>query len=747
MPDLRLEGCSPEPLAHYLKALGVLRLVSEQADPHARGFWDGDTFVLRSRLGEPALLEFFTSRYTPTPLLSPWNGGSGFHDGDQKAGIDAIADSQDDRLAPYRHAITTARRVLGELGLTTKPDKDQKAQLATHLRSELADDALAWLDAALILTDDGLRFPPLLGTGGNDGRLEFANNHMQRLADLLLGPPAPELLRGALLGEPTAGLAKGKAVGQFLPAGVGGANASPGFTRDSFLNPWDFVLLLEGALLFAAAVTRRLEAAAPGTMAFPFTVRASASGYASSAGNDEQDTRDELWLPLWRAPTGLAELRALFSEGRAKVRLSDAHGVHSRPAGTGVDFARAIAGLGVARGLDSFVRFGFHVRNGLSYLATPLGRWQVPPVPGEHVELLTPIDRWLDRFRRTATAKHAPASHARALRRLEGALLQLCRRDQPPEVQAVLIALGEAEAALARARGEADELRPIPLLPPLWLARADDHSPEFRLAAALASADLRPRLVPIRRGAWLPRGQDDGRTVWTDADLVRNLHALLLRADIERSQTAASPVPKDTLTRPAPVPEDSPPGARPVLQDSHVHAPPARTPRDGQPRRFAALADLAAFIAGELDLARIEALARGLALLDWRSVPSAAPRPTSDISPPAVFAALALALAWCPEGQAPRRSPGMLARAVAGDLTRAVLVALRRLQGYGLRTRPLIAALDAELRRPSRPAARDPLTARLAAALAFPLAPPAHRKLLDLLLPRHTHQATPDASL
>lgn len=712
MPDLRLAGCSPEPLAHYLKALGVLRLVSEQADPDARGFWDGDTFVLRSSLDEPALLAFFTDRYAPTPLLSPWNGGSGFHDGDQKTGIDAITDSTTPRLAPYRDAITAARRVLADLGLSAKPDKDQKANLAARLRGELDDAALAWLDAALVLTDDGLRFPPLLGTGGNDGRLEFANNHMQRLAELLLGPPAPELLRGALLGEPTAGLARGKAVGQFLPAGVGGANAGPGYTRDSFLNPWDFVLLLEGALLFAAAVTRRLESAAPGSLAFPFTVRTSASGYASSAGSDEQDTRDELWLPLWRAPAGLAELRALFSEGRAKVRLRDTDGMHSRTATTGVDFARAIAGLGVARGLHSFVRFGFHVRNGLSYLATPLGRWQVPDAPGEHVELLTPIDRWLDRFRRAATGKHAPASHARALRRLESALLGLCRHDDAPEVQAALIALGDAEGALARARGEADDLRPVPLLPPLWLARADDGTPEYRLAAALASADLRPRLVPVRRGVWLPRGQDDGQTLWTDADLVRNLHVLLLRADVERSQPRSpSPVPRDT-----------------------------------QPRRFAALPDLAAFIHGALDLPRLEALARGLSLVDWRNVPPAIAPAPGDARPPAAFAALALALAWCPEDQTPRRSPAMLPRAVAGDLTRATLLALRRLQGYGLRTRPLITALDADLRQRPRSTTRDPLAARLTAALAFPLARTTYPRLLALLLPRHTHEATTDAA-
>lgn len=786
MPDLRLEGCSPEPLAHYLKALGVLRLVGEQVDRGARGFWSGECFVLRSALDEPALLEFLGERYAPTPLISPWNGGSGFFAGDQRAGIDAIAGSDDPRLAAYRRAIGVARRVLERLHLDVKPEKQQKPILVEHLRSELDDEALPWLDAALVLTDDGLRFPPLLGTGGNDGRLEFANNHMQRLAELLLEPPAPGLLRGALFGEPTAGLAKGKAVGQFMPASTGGANAGPGYTRDSFLNAWDFVLMLEGAVLFGAAVTRRLEAAAPGTMAFPFTVRASASGYASSAASDEQETRDELWLPLWQQPASVAELRALLSEGRAKVRLRGSSGAASRPVGTGVDFARAIAGLGVDRGLHSFVRFGFHVRNGLSYLATPLGRWRVPEVAGEHVELLTPIDRWLDRFRRAATGAHAPASHGRALRRLESAILTLCQDDTRFAAQAVLIALGEAEAAIGRVRGDALQqgLRPVPPLPAIWLERCDDGSAEFRLAAALAGADLRPRLVPIRKGEWMPRDHDDGRTVWGDGDLVRNLLAVLLRADVEHSQRGAAPVPKDSQKfRPdstpdpdAHVPGDSPvgtsmydPGTSSVprggshaSRDSSVGTSmsepdpspvprgspsPASVPKDSHPRRFAALPDLAAFIAHRLDDARIEALARGLALLDWRSIPPVAPS-TRGEPPPAAFAALALALDWCPDGLPPRRTPGMLARAAAGDLAGATTLALRRLQGYGLRTRALLPTGDPTTRAARRSTAPGPVLdvpedqrPRLAAALVFPLARRSYPKLLALLLPRHDHEA------
>ncbi|MCY1071199.1 type I-U CRISPR-associated protein Csx17 [Nannocystis sp. RBIL2] len=696
MPELYLDGCRPEPLAHYLKALGVLRLVAEQADPNARGCWRGDAFVLSTALPADALVEFFLQRYVPTPFVGPWNGGSGFYPSDQQSGIEALSTSTAARFGPYRDTLVAVRRVLDRLGLQQKPDKDAKKDLVEHLRSELPDPALDWLDAALVLTDAGLDFPPLLGTGGNDGRLEFSNNHMQRLAELLLAAtvPFPAPLRAALFGEPTHGLLRDKAIGQFAPAQAGGANASPGFDRDSLVNPWDYILMLEGAVLFAAAATRKLESAGPDALTFPFTVRASSVGYGSASMTDEADTRDELWLPLWQHPAGLVELRALFSEGRAKVDLRRAGSLSSRPAVTGVDFARAVTNLGVARGIDSFVRYGFHVRNGLSYLATPLGRWRVPVRPSEHVDLLTPLDAWLSHLRRRATAKGAPASLRRASHRLEAALLDLCRSAAPSDVQAVLIALGDVEASLARARQHA-EARPVPRLPALWIERADDGSLDFRLAAALAGAGLRARLVPVRGGAWTDA--DAARVVWTDADLVRNLHACLLRQEIEDGGTARG-------------------------DDARSDATMGRLDDTRHPRRFAALGDLAAFIDGRTDDARLEALARGLSLLDWDSIPHRAP-PGLRTPPPSSFALLALALRWCPPGQAPRRTPGLLTRACAGDLARAVELARRRLRGYGV----AVPASEFIAAAPTR----------VAAALAFPLSHRALPELLSLLVPRH----------
>jgi len=71
--SLTLAGCAPAPLASYLKALGVLRLVSEQADGDAKGHWQDDAFVLISRLDAGALEEFLLERYRPTPLVAKLN--------------------------------------------------------------------------------------------------------------------------------------------------------------------------------------------------------------------------------------------------------------------------------------------------------------------------------------------------------------------------------------------------------------------------------------------------------------------------------------------------------------------------------------------------------------------------------------------------------------------------------------------------------------------------------------------------
>jgi len=68
----KLAGCVPDVLAHYLKAIGVFRLIAEQADPNVRGFWENDCWNLITTLSEDQLQKFFLEEYQPTPILAPW---------------------------------------------------------------------------------------------------------------------------------------------------------------------------------------------------------------------------------------------------------------------------------------------------------------------------------------------------------------------------------------------------------------------------------------------------------------------------------------------------------------------------------------------------------------------------------------------------------------------------------------------------------------------------------------------------
>src|SRR5207302_9647873 len=130
----------------------------------------------------------------------------------------------------------------------------------------------------------------------------------------------------------------------FDSGAVGGPNASVCLERESLLNPWNFILALEGCVCLAGAVVKRQQAARRAGPAFPFAVRMTATGFGS--GVDKEQGQNEIWMPLWHRPLLYRELEFLLENGRSEVGR--------RPARTGLDFARAVAGLGVDVGIDAF---------------------------------------------------------------------------------------------------------------------------------------------------------------------------------------------------------------------------------------------------------------------------------------------------------------------------------------------------------------------------------------------------------
>jgi CRISPR-associated protein Csx17 len=558
MNDIDLSGCTPEPLMGYLKALGVFRLVAEQADPTAAVSWRGGVCRLHTALDQDSLTGFFLGAYRPTPVLAPWNAGSGFYGGSAEP-LEAIEGSTAARLGPYREAIRAIRAVAPD----ERPKDEKKEALLVLCRAVLPDDVVTWLDVCFVLGEDGPNFFPLRGTGGNDGRLDFTNNFMQRLADVISfdgGPPPADSARwleSALFADTLVPLRR-TAVGQFNPGGIGGANGTQGsFEADSRVNPWDFVLMVEGSMLLAGSVARRLGVNAAPRAAFPFNVKSVAVGYGSAAGSEEtaDGSRDELWLPLWDRPARLSELTHLFAEGRAQFGR--------RQAGNAVEFALAANLLGVSRGIREFARYGFLKRNGLAFLATPLGRIPVGFRPVARLLDDPGLTGWVEHFRSACRDKaKTPTRYQTALRQVDRAIYGFANRSDTGdaadrrELANVLAAIGQAERALAKGLAFCSDrsLRPVQGLSPEWLliaADGGDEWREFRLAAALASVLAEPKseVGPIRthlepvgpsrrsRLAWRPGSTS---AVWTDRPLVDNLAEVFLRRFVESERAGVS---------------------------------------------------------------------------------------------------------------------------------------------------------------------------------------------------------------
>ena len=814
-----LDGCAPTPLAHYLKALGILRLVAEQKDNTARGWWEGDCFRLATMLSSNEIEEFFLYDYRPTPFVAPWNKGSGFFV-ENDTGLRPLEQSAAGRFSGFRAGIVASRtqinalasadrevraikaeskarknvdigksrqrtgfeqdyeqianaikKVQGELGaiggcssadqarlqkrlekterqisdaeaykqLLDKRDlyersqdsrlkdvlgrisksenykrrlnaaerrfKQAKANLIPNLRATWRGPHREWLDAAMVVGDDGTpKYPALLGSGGNDGRFDFTNNFMKRLNEVFDlrsddgGPRASarNWIRGALWGTSVPGNSSGQAVGQYLPGTAGGANNANGPDSDSLLNPVDFILLFEGTPICTSNAARRFASSAPSRAASPFVVNASGAAYPSASTTDES-ARGEQWMPLWSRPSSHAEVRRLFAEGRAQLS--------GKAVREPLELARAVQLLGVSRGIKSFQRFGYIERNGQSNLAVPLGRFDVSERPAVNLACIDDLDSWLHRLRRIARDRDAPARLSSLARRLNDSLFAVTEEPRTPAVwQGVLCWLTEIQEVMARGSGSAAQ--PVPHLRPEWVSASCDDSPEFRMALAFALQRGSFRrgagspVGPIRRH-WLPLDRDRswrfattgskaGSSFDRQPDVVMHGRSGVddAIAIVERRLVEAS-------------------------QRGHGHLP-----LRAHQRASAQAADLAELLSGNVDLDRTLKLARALTALDhkaWAKSAVFVEPPYASVWPEDAWLVIRLCtLPW------PLRTrsgfeldiganPMIVRRLASGDAATAFAVASRRLAAAGVRCTV-------------RASSASPERARLwAAALAFPI--------------------------
>lgn len=591
-----------------------------------------------------------------------------------------------------------------------------KARLIADLRVRWGNEGQQWVDAAVALDErqqKGFEFTALFGSGGNDGRMEFTRNfrrHLDALFDLDTGCPtdhAAERLRAALFGTPT-NLLVNEAVGQFYPGRAGGSNMTAGYSGNATVNPWEFVLMLEGAVALVAGMTRRGEVGRA-RVSSPFWVEAAAAGFAS-ASELEGSPRGEQWLPLWSSPVSYGELVELIREGRAQVRREKVT--------RGGDLARAAARLGLARGIESLQRFAYLERNGRSNLAVSAGRFRVASRFNQ--PLLEDVAPWIDRLiwhARPTKDNNVPLSLGALAKRLQEAMFAVCGHDATPaEWRDLLVMLGEAELALLRS-GKNPVRRPLPRLRPEWISAADDGSERgrtvLRLALALASQHLPPENGVAIRGSvrchFLPladpdserpqflleehgRAASDSDWVCVGRNLVADAIALVRRRSIwARTATAR-----------------------------RERAP--RLPLQAVRSCEASCEEIAWWLHHDQCDEEILKLARALLALDWGAVANSnvVPSPWCQAAPDPLH--LLFRLAHLPfevpvresDGNATvgitvRLDPEPLRRLAAGDIDGAVRVVVDRLAASGLH--PVF----------RRCIATPAQARRLAASLAFPI--------------------------
>ena len=458
-----------------------------------------------------------------------------------------------------------------------------------------------------------------------------------------------------------------------------------GFSGPILENPWSAVLALEGAVSFNAGASRRLDSTSDPALSFPFLVDAILAGAGGVAW--DENARPEIWLPLWEDPSTYEEVQSLIRESRMVSG--------GRQAASALDAARAVATLGVDRGISSFQRYGFYERRGQGYyVATPIGRFAVPRERNRAADILSDFDKrgWLRQLHFAGQARDASTALQAAVVQFDASLFALTQRADRAAVQKVLRQLGRLSALCARSPTVREELGPPPRLSVEWVRQADDDSSEYRIALAIASLSLQgqrdgkrvylgilPHLIPVTLDGseW---DENSYLACWGAGSLERNLAEVLHRRRLEATRLNA----ESELLR---------------------------------ARAGARLEDVQRFLAGETDDQRIMDLLWGLActeldeLVPVQTPERARPAPAYALLKPLFTPESVLRkLKWLPRDRVLRLPAHIPARLATGDVSLAMEAAWQRLR-----------ALDVKLPGKHPPCAVGINGLRLLAALAVPL--------------------------
>ena len=531
LPVVSLNGLNADSLGTYLASLGLLSLAAHKW-PNVRSAWWNARFCL---VGGPVKLEQVVEFVSGIGEKNGWTEYDRPWDKAKKADV----------------------------------AKKTSMQTACWRGLEAKEHSLRMFGAHLAL-DGRVRMNPLLGTGGNAGKRDFAKG-WKAAVQAIEKPPRGQCrsvldndLKAFLSGEACTYLDSFQAGSWFGAANKiynhGNPSAPPDSPRgtkqpyrEGEITPWAMALACEGLPYFAGGVSRQLGNRRQPKGAFPFITAAMAPQGADEAGGIEA----EVWVPIWEQPMTASELRSLFLRGRAELG--------GRGATSPAAFAVGVTSRGVDAGISEFRRFLLlHTTSAQTFesrLAT------VVPVPKANLDSAT------TRAIRTIVDFHDTLPDDRKIgKRWRFAGLRGSLEQALVDFSATTLGAGNAEQAWAlvdevfAALVKVDRNRTFrkanvrfQLLPGEWAAKLFQAYPpdrETRLALALSSLVGTPFITHrigvqkrMARSRWKFLESPPARRIWSDAELTEDLCATMERRIMEASQKAVSQPPFNAAIR------------------------------------------------------------------------------------------------------------------------------------------------------------------------------------------------------
>lgn len=577
IPVLALAGLSPYSLGNYLASLGLLRVLARKW-PSTRIAWRDE--VLHVVGGAPTL-DALLDEFVRVATAREWT--------------------------QYDKAWSDAQK---------KGTKIKSGEPLALWQAQ-ADEQHLKLFAAHAVPHARVTFSPLLGSGGNAGKRDFAAGWKQAvdaLATSHTNAPKESKSRGKkstvaagdvgggiderrgelqalLLGRPVTWLVDKLGAGSWFSDATKTYNSGQSPSRKGQVSPWAMALACESLALLAGSASRRLGARSRAVGAFPFVTQPAAPEATDESGR----ILGEIWAPLWRRPMTLPETEALFSRGRAELG--------GRGALTPAAFATAIRGRGVDAGVSEFRRFTLgRTTSANTFESRFEARFALDADVGG---ASGPTSSTLERIAELIEQRGFPLDRKVGKRwRFEGlrgpieaALLDVAADSRHSEAGVAL--LDAVAAALDRIdrnrsfRKARVRWRPLPLewLPSLFTG--ERPGVEARLALSLVSAFPKTQPLATYRfgvewsfGRYEHTERPPARWAWGPGELARVLSAVLSRRLLDQA-------------------------------DADVDSPRAR----GRAPLPATTADVHQWLDGELDEQILQTWLSRLALFDWRWLP------------------------------------------------------------------------------------------------------------------------------